>query len=552
MPSLNDRRDGITEGLAYKRPARVATTANVTLSGLQVIDTITLVESDRVLVKENTDPTENGIYNASSGFWTRAKDFDGSNDVIDGTQVYVTEGVVNVDKEFVVYLDTDPADFGTTEFTFVEKREQADEKYTGNSTTSRSISTGSKTFTIEAGKAFVADEWVLIFSKADAGNNLYGQITDYTGSTLTVNVIAITGSGTFADWTIVLSGAEQTKGRQPPVGVGDASGPGSSVAGNIASFTDTTGKLLADSGVEAVKANQAQAEAGTSTSVLMNPARTNDAIKALTPTAGVDILNGYIVASVSASAITLALKTTAGTDPSASDPVKIAFRNATVTNGVGVVRSVTAALSLVIPQGATLGFASSEVDVIYAAFLDNAGTVELAVVKDGSLITEDRNVSSTTIGTGSDSATVIYSATGRSNVSCRLAAVIVIQTDSTAGDWTNAPTRVTNVSHGLYPPNKNTIRCSVVYNTTTSTSITDSFNVSSLTDNGTGETTINFAVVQPDAKYAVAAFVNGTNIVNGNTGTPAAPSASSFDINTSTAVPALADAGYVSGIVVGR
>jgi hypothetical protein len=512
MTNVNDRRDGVSGGLAYKRPCRVATTANITLSGLQTIDTVTVVADDRVLVKDQTDPTENGIYVASTGDWERAKDFDGVFDVIDGSQVYVTEGTVNVDKEFVAYFDDDEVDFGNTEVTFVAKREQADEKYTAHSTSSLAIAVASKTFTVEAGKAFVAGQWVLALSDADNANNMYGQITSYSGTSLVVNVIAIGGSGTHADWTIVLSNAELTKGRQPPVGTGNVTGPGSATSGNLASL-DATGKILSDSGVEGTKASQAEAEAGTATNRIMNPARTKDAVVALAQVSGLDILNGYLVATVGSNILTIALKTLAGTDPSASDPVRIAFRNVTLASGVGVVRSVTAALSLAISAGSTLGFASSETNTIYAGFIDNAGTVEIAASKDGALWNEDRQVSTTAEGGAgaADSASTLYSTTARSNIACRLAAIILIQTGSTPGNWANAPTRVTNLAANPYRPFKSTLKAWGNLTGITTTAFRDAFNASSLTDAGTGRTTITFATAMLDANYS-AVFGQGRSL----------------------------------------
>lgn len=97
-----DRRYSVAEGTAVKAPCRVATTANIVLSGLQTLDGVTLVEHDRVLVKNQTTGAENGIYEASSGNWLRAKDFDGAYDVVTGTRVFVTSGTANFNTEWSV------------------------------------------------------------------------------------------------------------------------------------------------------------------------------------------------------------------------------------------------------------------------------------------------------------------------------------------------------------------------------------------------------------------------------------------------------------------
>jgi hypothetical protein len=100
--TLIDRRYSVAEGTAVKAPCRVATTANITLSGLQAIDGVTVAEHDRVLVKNQTNGAQNGIYEASSGNWLRTKDFDGAYDVVTGTLVFVTSGSVNALNEYYV------------------------------------------------------------------------------------------------------------------------------------------------------------------------------------------------------------------------------------------------------------------------------------------------------------------------------------------------------------------------------------------------------------------------------------------------------------------
>lgn len=93
-----DRINGLTAAVAIKAPVRAATTANITLSGAQTIDGVAVVADDRVLVKNQTDTTENGIYDASATAWSRAKDFNGARDVVQGTTVLIYEGTANAGK----------------------------------------------------------------------------------------------------------------------------------------------------------------------------------------------------------------------------------------------------------------------------------------------------------------------------------------------------------------------------------------------------------------------------------------------------------------------
>lgn len=101
MPATyTSRLEGVQTSLAVKAPCRVATTAAITLAGIQTIDGVALSERDRVLVKNQAVPAENGIYNASRADWTRALDFDGTLDAVHGTQVFVQAGTVNGDIPF--------------------------------------------------------------------------------------------------------------------------------------------------------------------------------------------------------------------------------------------------------------------------------------------------------------------------------------------------------------------------------------------------------------------------------------------------------------------
>ncbi|WP_019005735.1 pyocin knob domain-containing protein [Cohnella laeviribosi] len=117
---LNDNWDKIDAALGLKAvnaDVRAATTANITLSGLQTIDGVALAAGDRVLVKNQTTGSQNGIYTAAEGPWTRATDADVSGKLASGLLVYVKEGSSNGKKQWRL-SNTGPITLGTTALTF--------------------------------------------------------------------------------------------------------------------------------------------------------------------------------------------------------------------------------------------------------------------------------------------------------------------------------------------------------------------------------------------------------------------------------------------------
>ncbi len=84
--------DAVAQGLDPKASVRAATTANITLSGAQTIDGVACVAGNRVLVKNQTTGSQNGIYIVASGAWTRATDADTSAKVTAGMYCFVEEG----------------------------------------------------------------------------------------------------------------------------------------------------------------------------------------------------------------------------------------------------------------------------------------------------------------------------------------------------------------------------------------------------------------------------------------------------------------------------
>ena len=100
--------DAVKVGLDFKDSVRVASTANVTVSGPgAAIDGITLSSGDRVLLKNQSTGSENGIYvfNGAASALTRATDADANAEVTAGMFVFVEEGTVNADQGFVLTTD---------------------------------------------------------------------------------------------------------------------------------------------------------------------------------------------------------------------------------------------------------------------------------------------------------------------------------------------------------------------------------------------------------------------------------------------------------------
>jgi phage-related tail fiber protein len=111
--------DGIAQGLSIKDPVRVATTAAITLSGLQTIDGVSLAANDRVLVKNQAAQETNGIYLVQAGAWTRSLDADTSPEVVSGMFVFVTEGTLNENSGWVL-TTPNPITLGVTALTFAQ------------------------------------------------------------------------------------------------------------------------------------------------------------------------------------------------------------------------------------------------------------------------------------------------------------------------------------------------------------------------------------------------------------------------------------------------
>lgn len=111
--------DSAVNGTDWKQSVRAATTANITLSGTQTVDGVALVAGDRVLVKDQSTGSQNGIYVVAAGAWSRSTDADENAEVTAGLSVMVTEGTVNADSQWRLTTN-DSIVVGTTALVFAQ------------------------------------------------------------------------------------------------------------------------------------------------------------------------------------------------------------------------------------------------------------------------------------------------------------------------------------------------------------------------------------------------------------------------------------------------
>ena len=111
--------DSTSQGLDVKDSVTVGTTANITLSGTQTIDGVSVSADQRVLVKNQSTASQNGIYLCKSGSWARADDYASGDDVA-GSFCFVEKGTVNADSGWTCTSDKGSAVVGTNNLTYAQ------------------------------------------------------------------------------------------------------------------------------------------------------------------------------------------------------------------------------------------------------------------------------------------------------------------------------------------------------------------------------------------------------------------------------------------------
>jgi hypothetical protein len=110
--------DALAQGVDAKASVIVATTANITLSGTQTIDGIAVSVGNRVLVKDQSTQSQNGIYVVASGSWTRATDADTWVELT-AAFTFVEQGSTQANNGYICTISAGGT-IGTTAVTFAQ------------------------------------------------------------------------------------------------------------------------------------------------------------------------------------------------------------------------------------------------------------------------------------------------------------------------------------------------------------------------------------------------------------------------------------------------
>lgn len=110
--------DSLSQGISWKNPARAVSTSNITLSGPQSIDGVSVIAGDRVLVAGQTTASQNGIYVVAAGAWSRSLDADTGTELV-AAAIFVDEGTVNAATAWVQQTAA-PITIGVTSISFAK------------------------------------------------------------------------------------------------------------------------------------------------------------------------------------------------------------------------------------------------------------------------------------------------------------------------------------------------------------------------------------------------------------------------------------------------
>lgn len=181
--------DSVAQGLDVKASVKAATTANITLSGAQTIDGVSVVAGDRVLVKNQTASQNNGIYVAASGAWARSSDADTWAELV-SAYVFVEEGATYADTGWVCTVNAGGT-LGTTPITWSQ--------FSGAGTyvAGTGLTLTGNTFSI-TNTGVTAGSYGAAGKTLTATVNAQGQLTALADTNIAITLSQVTDAGTIA------------------------------------------------------------------------------------------------------------------------------------------------------------------------------------------------------------------------------------------------------------------------------------------------------------------------------------------------------------------
>ncbi len=212
--------------------------------------------------------------------------------------------------------------------------------------------------------------------------------------------------------------------------------------------------------------------------------------------------NGVLTPSVAANALTIAVKTLAGADPSIGDPVDVFFRSATLATGDYTRVRITSATSLVVSSGSKIGTVDNVAFRLWIVGFNDGGTFRLGVINCyvGGIappLAEWALASSTAEGGagGADSSGVFYTGTAVSSKAFRILGFMSWESGlATAGTWSGGPTVNQPFGPGVPKPGE-PVQSASVTSTDNSNTTNDTLTASTITVGITPKSACNPVVV---------------------------------------------------------
>jgi hypothetical protein len=181
--------DSVAQGLDVKQSVVASTTGNITLSGAQTIDGVSIVAGNRVLVKAQTNAAENGIYVASNTSWSRSADANTWDELV-SAYTFVEQGSTYADSGWVCTVNAGGT-LGTTPVTWSQ--------FSGAGTyqAGTGLTLTGNTFSI-TNTAVTAGSYGLASKTLTATVNAQGQLTALADTNIAITLSQVTDAGTIA------------------------------------------------------------------------------------------------------------------------------------------------------------------------------------------------------------------------------------------------------------------------------------------------------------------------------------------------------------------